>query len=338
MRIFLSVAGPDRPIAKEVFHALSQDGHDVFLDENNLPPGESYHRHIREAIERAELVVFFISPRSLEPSRYTMTELRFVEKKWPSPHGRVLPTLIAPMDPKAIPSYLRAVSLCKPQANIAAEVAYEVSKMVEKLRAKRPASDYEVPTAAKSPLDVSINGALAAIGLGMLAVVIGVLTNQLAPFLKVMNIPQVGIYVFHGASLTLLAWLAALLFTEYNIEMLAALAAGCIGAYLFEFLARDALIGQVIAMHVSKSMVFAACLAAGLSAFRSPTPWIGLAVAAAISGQLAEAYGSNVKPFIWEALLIASTSFCLALSNSSSEQTGRAEVRGRGANELPRRS
>src|SRR5262245_26148209 len=132
-RIFLAVAGPDRPHVEEVALALRDEGHQVFLDEHELPPGESYHRRIREAIARADLAVFFISPWSLQPDRYTLTELKLLEEKWPHPRGRVLPTLIAPVDLNEVPPYLRAVSICKPKGNIAAEVAYDVSRMAAAL-------------------------------------------------------------------------------------------------------------------------------------------------------------------------------------------------------------
>jgi hypothetical protein len=113
MRVFLSVASSDRPKAEEVAYALRDEGHKVFLDEQDLPPGESYHRKIRLAIEDADLFVFFVSPASVKAERYTLTELLIAQKRWPHPRGRVLPVLLSPIDLSSIPPYLRAVSVLK---------------------------------------------------------------------------------------------------------------------------------------------------------------------------------------------------------------------------------
>lgn len=129
MRIFLSLASPDRPKAVEVALALRGDGHTVFLDEQDLPPADSYHERIRDAIRQADLLIFFISPDSVSPKRYTLSELKFAQNKWPHPKNRVLPVMVAPTPMGIIPAYLRAVSICMPQGNLAAEVAYEVSRM-----------------------------------------------------------------------------------------------------------------------------------------------------------------------------------------------------------------
>ena len=129
MRIFLSLASPDRPKAVEVALALRGDGHTVFLDEHDLPAADSYHERIRDAIGQADLLVFFISPDSVSAKRYTLSELKFAQDKWPHPKNRVLPVMLAPTPMDIIPAYLRAVSICKPQGNLAAEVAYEVSRM-----------------------------------------------------------------------------------------------------------------------------------------------------------------------------------------------------------------
>src|SRR5262245_22481120 len=134
MKIFLSVAGPDRTLVEEVALALKDEGHQVFLDEYELPPGASYHRRIREAIAQADMAIFFISPLSVQTDRYTLSELKLMQEKWPHPRGRVLPTMITPVDMKKVPAYLRAVTIYKPQGNAAAELAFEVNRMGAELK------------------------------------------------------------------------------------------------------------------------------------------------------------------------------------------------------------
>ena len=129
MRIFISVASPDRPQAEEVALALRGDGHIVFLDDHDLPVAQSYHERIRQAIEQADIALFFISPLSVQPGRYTLSELRFVQEKWPHPKGRLLPVMVQPTPMNSIPAYARAVTILSPRGNLAAEVEFEISRL-----------------------------------------------------------------------------------------------------------------------------------------------------------------------------------------------------------------
>lgn len=89
MRIFISVASPERPHADEIALALRGDGHRVFLDDTDLPAAESFHERIRMAIQAADMMVFLISPDSVSPKRYTLSELKFAMDKWPHPRNHV---------------------------------------------------------------------------------------------------------------------------------------------------------------------------------------------------------------------------------------------------------
>jgi hypothetical protein len=306
MRIFISVAGPDRPKVEEVALALRDEGHKVFLDEHELPPGDSYHRRIREAIARADLAVFFISPLSLQSDRYTLSELKLLQDKWSHPRGRVLPTLLTPMDLNKVPPYLRAVSICKPKGNIAAEVAYEVSRMGAALQ--REVSDGRAT--GLGDMAALARGAIAAAGFGVLAIIIGILTNQLAAADVLSGLPLAK-FVFHGITLSLMVWLAALFFRIRDPIVFAGLAAGCIAAFLFENLAYKAV--TPVALAAGKSIVFAIFAAVVLPGFRNVSRWACLGLAGLVAGQLPLIFGSSLKVFIWEALLVATVAFFLAL-------------------------
>ena len=62
MRIFLSYASEDRASADAIRLALEGDGHDVFFDREDLPPGGEFHTRIRRGIEGSDLVIFLVSP------------------------------------------------------------------------------------------------------------------------------------------------------------------------------------------------------------------------------------------------------------------------------------
>ena len=57
MRVFLSDASEDRNQAEAIYLSLRGQGHTVFFDRTDLPPGEEYDARIRRGIERSQLLV-----------------------------------------------------------------------------------------------------------------------------------------------------------------------------------------------------------------------------------------------------------------------------------------
>jgi tetratricopeptide (TPR) repeat protein len=129
MRIFISYASEEGEPAKEIALALRGEGHDVFLDRSQLPEGDAYNARIRQAIRDCDLLVFLVSPEALSAGRYTLTELKFAEEKWPRPAGHLLPVMVKPMDKNAIPAFLRSVTLLQPGGNVPAEVVAAVDRL-----------------------------------------------------------------------------------------------------------------------------------------------------------------------------------------------------------------
>jgi hypothetical protein len=136
MNIFLSYASEYRAIAEQLAVGLAQDRHQVFFDRDDLPAADGYHAQIRQGIASADLVVFLLSPESIESSSYALTELNLVKERWPDPSNRVLPVMVKRTPYDSIPAYLGAVTILEPQGNVVAEVLAEVAR-IEKRR-KRP--------------------------------------------------------------------------------------------------------------------------------------------------------------------------------------------------------
>src|SRR5512134_2022480 len=128
-KVFLSYTSSLGETAARIELALKAEGFSVFRDRSALPPGESFDDRIRMAIEESDLFVFLITPDAVAPGRYTLTELKFAEQRWPHPGGRVLPVAVEATPKEAIPAYLRAVTILKPRGNLVAEVAAEVARM-----------------------------------------------------------------------------------------------------------------------------------------------------------------------------------------------------------------
>ena len=133
MKIFVSYPSEERTIAERLNYALLQQGHDVFFDRDDLAPGREYDQAIAGSIAASDLVVFLLTPGFVRPGRYTLTEVKLTEERFPTPDGRVLPVLVQPTDIAAIPPYLRAVNFLVPQGEVVAETAHEVKRLAGKL-------------------------------------------------------------------------------------------------------------------------------------------------------------------------------------------------------------
>ncbi len=128
MKIFLSYASEQRAIAEPLALALEAEGHDVFFDRHDLPLGDSFHDRIRQAIDNADRCIFLVSPQSIEPGSYALTELALAQARWPRPAGRVLPVMAQPTPFDRLPAYLGAVTVMQPRGNLVAEVAAHFAK------------------------------------------------------------------------------------------------------------------------------------------------------------------------------------------------------------------
>jgi hypothetical protein len=152
MKIFLSHASEDRSLAREIQLALLGSGHQVFFDAESLPAGGDYHTRIRGEVNGSDLFIFLISPHSLSSGKYTLSELKYAQRKWPHPREHVLPVMIKSVPFEQINEYLKAVTILEPVGNIAAEVAAEVAAK-EELKSISPPS---VPSIAGSWRDPNV--------------------------------------------------------------------------------------------------------------------------------------------------------------------------------------
>jgi len=137
MRVFLSYSSSDRTLVEPIYLALRAQGHTVFFDRADLPAGEEYDARIRQAIEKSQLVLFMVSPDSLDPGSYTLTELAIAQKTWGHPAGRVLPVILRPISLERIPPYLKSVTLLEPQGDLTASVADQVYRIAQARRRAR---------------------------------------------------------------------------------------------------------------------------------------------------------------------------------------------------------
>ena len=133
MRVFLSYASEDLQIAEELALQLSGKGRSVFFDRSSLVSAEDYHARIADEVRACDLFVFLVSAHCLEPGAYTLTELGYAQKKWPSPLGRVLPAVIDETPTEELPAYACQGQVFRPRGNRPTEIATEAENCLRKL-------------------------------------------------------------------------------------------------------------------------------------------------------------------------------------------------------------
>lgn len=129
VKLFISYPSDLKDLAERLRLALEAEDHEVFTDRAELKEGEPYHEALREAIARADAMVFLITPRAIRPGSYALTELDIAQRRWRTPGGHVLPVLAQPTPLEDIPPYLRAVTLLQPKGDMVAETVAAVSRL-----------------------------------------------------------------------------------------------------------------------------------------------------------------------------------------------------------------
>lgn len=125
MKVFLSYASEDRPIAERVCRTLESEGHDVFFDRDDLAGGDVYGVRIREAIDKCDVFIFLVSPNSIDAG-YALTELGLIEARPSHQRPSIVPVLAAPTDLARLPPLLRPLTVLEPRGDLPAEVAARV--------------------------------------------------------------------------------------------------------------------------------------------------------------------------------------------------------------------
>lgn len=137
MKLFISYSSNDRDLCERLRLGLEAEGHSVFVDRAELKEGEPYHEALREAIADADALIYLVTPRSVAPGSYALSELDLAQRRWRRPAGRVLPVLVEPTPIAAIPPYLRSVTLLQPKGDLVAETVAAVARLDRKPALRR---------------------------------------------------------------------------------------------------------------------------------------------------------------------------------------------------------
>lgn len=74
--IFLSYASPDRDEVLAYYEHLESRGYDVWLDKNRLVGGQNWDLEIKRALQKAEIIVVFLSHNSVDRRGYAQREIK----------------------------------------------------------------------------------------------------------------------------------------------------------------------------------------------------------------------------------------------------------------------
>ena len=144
MRIFLSYASEERPLAERVCRVLETEQHEVFFDRDDLGGGDAFGERIRAAIESSHVLVYLISHASVAPRSYALTELAVATALAGRQRPAILPVRLDDTPIDAVPPTLRAYTILEPQGDAPAEIALAV----DRLRKQRQASFVRVAAVA----------------------------------------------------------------------------------------------------------------------------------------------------------------------------------------------
>lgn len=79
--IFLSYVSPDRDRVRPYADALDSYGFDVWVDYKRLKPGQNWNFEIRRALDKAAIIVVFISNNSVDRRGYAQREIKLALDK-----------------------------------------------------------------------------------------------------------------------------------------------------------------------------------------------------------------------------------------------------------------
>ncbi|THJ74651.1 toll/interleukin-1 receptor domain-containing protein [Candidatus Frankia alpina] len=110
-RLFISVAGPDRPWARWVADRLGRSGFVVEYDEWDWPAGSSFIGRMDAALATADRMVAILSPHYFDPATYGRAEREAALTRAQQRDGFLVPVLVAACEPSPLLARLSHVDL-----------------------------------------------------------------------------------------------------------------------------------------------------------------------------------------------------------------------------------
>lgn len=104
LNAFLCHASGDKPAVREMYTRLTFEGVDAWLDKEKLLPGQDWRVEIPRAVQEADVIIVFLSKKSISKEGYIQKEIKFAldiaEEK---PEGSTFTSSPPPPSTAAIP-------------------------------------------------------------------------------------------------------------------------------------------------------------------------------------------------------------------------------------------
>lgn len=97
LKVFISYAREDVRVARQLYDELTRSGHEPWLAERSLLPGQDWQLEIRRAVRTADAIIPLLSRRSAGKAGYVQKEIRLaIEAAERRPEGSifVVPVLL----------------------------------------------------------------------------------------------------------------------------------------------------------------------------------------------------------------------------------------------------
>lgn len=80
--VFLSYARDDKDIVEQIYKRLHVEGYSPWMDQFDILPGENWERSIRDALQKADFFLVFLSPHSVNRRGFLQKEIRMAFEAW----------------------------------------------------------------------------------------------------------------------------------------------------------------------------------------------------------------------------------------------------------------
>ena len=165
-RVFLSHAGPDKPVVRRIAAALRAAGHDPWLDEDDILVGESIPSAVERGLHEADFVVLCLSKAAaergwVEAERDATMMQQFRERK-----ERILPVRLEEVTPPGLVRPLAHVDLFPDEQSFhrgIARLTDSIAAHAARQAMKGEAAAVNAQTAADTPTTAYLNAEVQAL-------------------------------------------------------------------------------------------------------------------------------------------------------------------------------